>query len=292
MKMTLRQAARVSALVVTMTVFSAPNFAQAFQSARGMANGRGHYKVKNKNRDYRTGDWNNNNSSYQRGLNDGREDGARNRNRQYRWQTNNDSDRRAYEAGYEQGYRDSARYDNNDDRRYRNNDGLYSRNDQYGRSGSTAAQFGYQDGLKDGRQDRATGHSNRPTQGDNYKNATRGFPGGAGQTAYKAEYRQAYVSGYQRGYGEQMDGRYDRNGQYPINGNTAAQFGSQDGFNDGRQDRLTGHSNRPTQGDNYKDATRGFPGGPGETAYKATYRQAYVTAYQQGYSQQSSARRY
>ena len=68
-------------------------------------------------------------------------------------------------------------------------------------------------------------------------------------------------------------------------------MGSQDGLNDGRQDRQTGHSNRPTQGDNYKNATRGFAGGAGQTAYKASYRQAYLPAYQQGYTEQPYGRR-
>jgi hypothetical protein len=65
-----------------------------------------------------------------------------------------------------------------------------------------AARMGAEDGLNDGRKDRETGHSNRPTKGDNYKNATRGFSGGDGQTAYKAAYRQSYVEAYQRGYNE------------------------------------------------------------------------------------------
>ena len=78
---------------------------------------------------------------------------------------------------------------------------------QYGRNDNLVAQMGAQDGLNDGRKDRASGHSNRPTKGDNYKNATRGFAGGAGQTAYKAAYRQAYVPAYQQGYNEGRRGR-------------------------------------------------------------------------------------
>jgi hypothetical protein len=62
-------------------------------------------------------------------------------------------------------------------------------------------------------------------------------------------------------------------------------MGAQDGMNDGRQDRQSGHSNRPTQGDNYKHALRGYNSSfGGENQYKAMYRQAYVPSYQQGYN--------
>src|SRR5207253_1497374 len=89
------------------------------------------------------------------------------------------------------------------------------------------------------------------------------------------------------------DRRYDDRGQYDRGrgpNEMAARMGEQDGFNDGRKDRETGHSNRPTQGDNYKNATRGFSGGAGETAYKAAYRQAYVSAYQEGYNERRGRR--
>ncbi len=65
-----------------------------------------------------------------------------------------------------------------------------------------AAQIGYQDGLNDGRGDRLTGHSFRPTQDDNFKNATRGYNSAFGdKQAYKDTYRQGYENGYEQGYG-------------------------------------------------------------------------------------------
>ena len=199
--MKLRPEVWAFALAITLGVFATPKFAVAFQSAQGMANDRGHDKDKG-----RAGDsYYTNNRIYQQGINDGREDGVNNRNRQYRLRTNNDSDRRAYEAGYDQGYRDNSRNGN-----YNGPYGQNGQNGHYGqngRNGNLAAQMGSQDGLNDGRQDRQTGHSNRPTQGDNYKNATRGFAGGAGQTAYKANYRQAYLPAYQQGYTGQINSR-------------------------------------------------------------------------------------
>jgi hypothetical protein len=56
--------------------------------------------------------------------------------------------------------------------------------------------------LNDGRRDRATGHSFRPTEGDNYKHADRGYYSQLGsRDLYKQEYRQAYTRAYQQGYG-------------------------------------------------------------------------------------------
>ena len=285
MKWNIRKATGTFALAFMFGIFGVPNFAAAFQSEQGLEHGRGHDKDRDDDRDYSR------NRNYQLGMNDGRDDAASHRDRRYHLRTNNDDDRRAYQAGYDQGYQNYGRGGDDRDRgRDGNYDGRNGPGGQYGRSapyppvGNQAAQFGAQDGLNDGRKDRATGHSNRPTEGDNYRNATRGFPGGDGETNYKATYRQAYVPAYQRGYNEPVSGGYGS-----IN-NQAAQFGAQDGLNDGRKDRATGHSNRPTQGDNYKNATRGFGGGDGETAYKAAYRQAYVDAYQRGYNEQSSGR--
>ncbi|HVZ17613.1 MAG TPA: hypothetical protein VG897_10880 [Terriglobales bacterium] len=71
-----------------------------------------------------------------------------------------------------------------------------------GYRGGNARQVGYQDGLNDGRHDRMTGHSFRPTQDDNYKNADRGYSSAFGdKQAYKDTYRVGYEQGYQQGYG-------------------------------------------------------------------------------------------
>jgi len=52
------------------------------------------------------------------------------------------------------------------------------------------------------RPNRDAGHSFRPTEGDNYRHADRGYSSQLGsRDAYKQEYRQAYVRAYQQGYG-------------------------------------------------------------------------------------------
>ena len=93
---------------------------------------------------------------------------------------------------------------------YPNRDGYY-RND---RAAANAREFGYQDGLNDGRNDRSTGHSFRPTHDSNFKHADRGYYGSMDKNYYKQLYREAYENGYQRGYdrGYDRDRDHDRDG--------------------------------------------------------------------------------
>ena len=115
-------------------------------------------------------------------------------------------DRRVYRDGYEAGYRSSGGRDWDRDRdRDRNsgyNNGGYYGGRAYGNMNSIAQQNGYRDGMNDGRKDRITGHSFRPTQDDNYKNAP-GYTSNMGdRQQYKNVYRQGYQQGYQIGYNE------------------------------------------------------------------------------------------
>jgi hypothetical protein len=204
MKFTSRQAIWVFALAVTLVLCGIPNLAAAPQSARGLEKGKGH------NRQYAQST----DSNYQQGLRDGQSDRANNRRHQYRERSdprNNDAaQNRAYEAGYDAGFRtDNRQYNRNGDYSGRYDPrgrqvNPYGQNGQYGQGqygNNAAAQNGYQDGLFDGQKDRQTGHSNRPTQGDWYKSATRGYDSSLGnRDQYKAAYRQAYLPAYQRGY--------------------------------------------------------------------------------------------
>lgn len=145
-------------------------------------------------------------AAYNDGFRQGRNDAASRRPRRpnsgdrYRER----DDREAFNQGYNRGY-DSVRVGERDHDRDRDDrgPGAYGNPGGYGgyRNGSRSAQqFGYRDGLNDGRSDRQTGHSFRPTQDDNYKNASNGYSGGD-RNQYKAAYRQAYEQGYQQGYG-------------------------------------------------------------------------------------------
>ena len=65
----------------------------------------------------------------------------------------------------------------------------------------SARDVGYQDGLMDGRNDRDSGHSFRPTDTDNYKHADRGYRDQFGsKDAWKSAYRQGYADGYREAY--------------------------------------------------------------------------------------------
>ena len=81
----------------------------------------------------------------------------------------------------------------------------------YWRGGNQATQFGYRDGLIDGRNDAATGHSFRPTYDRSYRNATNGYTGGFGNLGeYRRAYRRAYTQGYQAGYSQYRGWRWGR----------------------------------------------------------------------------------
>ncbi len=64
-----------------------------------------------------------------------------------------------------------------------------------------AAHWGYHDGFADGAHDRETGHSFRPTHDNAYKHAPEYSHPPIGREEYKNLYREAYVHGYEKGYG-------------------------------------------------------------------------------------------
>jgi hypothetical protein len=72
---------------------------------------------------------------------------------------------------------------------------------QQSESADSAAHWGYQDGFADGGHDRATGHSFRPTHDRAYKHAPEYGHPPIGRDEYKNIYREAYVRGYEKGYG-------------------------------------------------------------------------------------------
>lgn len=169
-----------------------------------------------RDRDDRWGNWgyqNGRDNAYERGVRDGREDRARNRN----WHPRNQG--QAYLNGYRAGYGrigggwQGRRNDNDrdDDYRgtYRGPYGPYGGNNPYGGYGgyggndvqSLAYNSGYQHGLGYGQADRNNGHSYRPTYSSTYQNGTNGYNSSMGsQTAYKNAFRQGYQAGYNSGY--------------------------------------------------------------------------------------------
>jgi hypothetical protein len=108
-------------------------------------------------------------------------------------------DRRAFRAGYDRGFHETGGG-------YREGPAVFGGGGSYGVN--SARQLGYQDGISDGALDRRTGHSYRPTKGDNFKHADRGYiPNYGNKNYYKDTYRDAYQSGYSQGYNS---GVYER----------------------------------------------------------------------------------
>jgi ribosome modulation factor len=145
------------------------------------------------------------NSAYEQGYKDGiwdREHGPQERSRNWR----NDGDAAAYRDGYNSGYRGgNGGYSDGrwgtwgDHDRYPN--GGYGGG--YNRDGvERARQMGYQDGMYEGSKDAQTGHSYRPTASGAYKDANHGQSvSGISGSDYKQIYRDAYMRGYEQGYG-------------------------------------------------------------------------------------------
>jgi len=145
---------------------------------------------------------------------------------------------------------------------------------QYGQHNGRA----YRDGYEQGRADAQSGRRPHPSSND------REFRDG-----YDAGYNSARNRGYHNeGYpapagGGPYAGRGGYGGGYGSMVQIARENGARDGRNDGAKDRATGHSFRPTQGDNYKNAP-GYSSNMGDRQqYKDMYRQGYEPAYQQGY---------
>ncbi len=173
----------------------------------------------------------------------------------------------------------------------------------YGNGGynnGAASQWGYQDGVQAGQRDRSSGHSYRPYQWEAYKDADHGWSssGYRSKDQYKQEYRQAFVDGYDQGFGRggyygngdnrRYDGDGDRDDAYRggyYGGGSASQWGYQDGLQAGQRDRSSGHSYRPNQWDSYKDADHGWSssGYRSKGQYKQEYRRAFLNGYSQGY---------
>ena len=181
-----------------------------------------------------------NSDAYQRGWRDGQEDARHGRQSSTRVDRyHNDADRAAYDQGYAQGYQawvnsqnggyygngqvyapngngnwrngrrrdrdrdcdaDDPCYGNNGSY-YPNNGGYYGNGNGYNNGAQVAQQYGYQDGVREGADDRANGHSYRPTNDTGYRLATNGYQAQFGsRDQYKQWYRQAYQQGYQQGY--------------------------------------------------------------------------------------------
>ncbi|HWY68664.1 MAG TPA: fibronectin type III domain-containing protein [Terriglobales bacterium] len=171
-----------------------------------------------------------NSSAYRQGMADGHRDRNGNQARNYRGQYDNANDRADYQSGYDQSYgnrngngngrpydsrdqygRDQNGNPNRDETGVRRDGGYYDPgngagpNGQYGSGQQNPAyQNGFQDGIRDGRNDFQSRRNSSLTTTANYRNATGGYDRNWGSpNQYKDMYRQGYTRGYQQGYNGQ-----------------------------------------------------------------------------------------
>lgn len=121
----------------------------------------------------------------------------------------------------------NGRYDNDDDDRY--DDGRYNNDDyRYGRNRRNtgnggyydqeqirrqALNMGYQEGLRAGQSDRASGRSYNLEGHSTYRDATAGYNSSYGDiNFYRNYFREGYRQGYDEAYrnGSRSSGRYGR----------------------------------------------------------------------------------
>jgi hypothetical protein len=123
-------------------------------------------------------------NGYARGQADARVGAVNNDQPTAQW--TKDDDMHAYRQGYTAGYENIR-------------DGGGSRTEYLEQQ---AGQSGYEDGLIAGRTDVHDGKDFRPEHGESYEHAVHGWnPDMGSKDEFQQLYRQAYVRGYQAGYG-------------------------------------------------------------------------------------------
>jgi hypothetical protein len=165
------------------------------------------------------------NAGYNEGINDGRKDRDRGRSTNYRNQSayqkatkdyssrlgDRELYRRYFREGYENGY-NAAGYaqdnQNRDDRDVNVKQNRRGRNwDRYGTFGGspelrqTALNAGFNEGIKQGRDDRNKRNSSGFRDRSAYQKATKDYSSGLGdRELYRRYYREGYENGYDAGY--------------------------------------------------------------------------------------------
>jgi len=101
--------------------------------------------------------------------------------------------------------------------------------------------------------------------------------GAYGHGAYRGDNQQYYDRAYRDGLNQ---GQYDRSSNRRNSYKRSAWRQGDSSYGNAYRS----HSYRPTQGDNYKHADRGYDSRMGnKDGYKQTYRSGYVNGYQPGY---------
>lgn len=116
------------------------------------------------------------------------------------------------DGDYRRGDDDDYRYDDDD---YRGRRGSRNRGGDYDRTDvrRQAETIGYQEGLRAGQDDRASGRGYSLDSHSTYRDATAGYNDSYGNIElYRSAFRQAYRQGYEEGYRGGRSGRRSRVG--------------------------------------------------------------------------------
>ncbi len=176
-----------------------------------------------------------------------------------------------------------TQYGTNDPVGYRQN-GEYQNDPGYRR--------GFDDGTRSGQNDAQSGKRHDPAKTESYED-TPGYDSSYGDKGqWKQQYRQGYLSGYQRamyggangGYGPRPYGQ-GAYGQSQSAGDEGYRRGFDDGMQSGRTDAQRGKRGDPVKSEHYEDAP-GYSSSYGEKAqWKQQYREGFTAGYERAQGQ-------
>lgn len=160
------------------------------------------------------------------------------------------------------------------------------------RSGGSAHNEGYRDGVRAGADDARDGRRYEYQRHRDYRQADSGWQGRAGRrNDYQQDYRAGFVAGYRDGfYSGNGRGRpsyggapfYDRGGRGVVD--LARRNGIEDGYDKGFDDGRDRGRFDVRRHSRYRDADRGYRRDYGPRGvYQEAYRSAFERAYREGY---------
>jgi hypothetical protein len=202
-----------------------------------------------------------------------------------------------------------AQYRNNDqDRRGRNWDGYPNWGGSYDLR-QTALNAGYNEGTKEGGNDRARGRHSNYQDFSAYQKATKDYNSRLGdRELYRRYFREAFGRGYDTAFGVQVgrDGdnrdrdrndnrdqnrrgrNWDRYGNFGGSNElrqTALNAGYNEGIKEGRNDRRRGRSSGFRNFSAYQKATTDYSSKLGDReVYRRYYREGFENGYSDGYN--------
>ena len=163
-------------------------------------------------------------------------------------------------------------------------------------SNDRAFRVGFDQGRSRGEDDGRRGRNYDYERYREFRSADGGYGGYGNRNAYRDEFRQGFIRGYDEGY--RRYARNDRNGRddryrtsdpygrgprgVAVSRSPAAQNGYRDGYEAGRDDARDGDRFDPVRTSRYRSGDHDYNSRYGS---RDQYKQEYRTAFQQGYDQ-------